>query len=234
MKALLNCTVVVAAVAAQAEATTIQIERSFRFVEHTRVFDDFTVPTTIFTDVYEFDAVPVVLPSDTYDAIELTLSPENGQRLVVDASQFSFGVLFNSDLTWIMPPLGGSLTTGGHSFSYLNGAGDLPTPVGGSYGLSSTGTFLNSRGGFSFVNGSFAFDAVTISDAFNEVNASGTLEPQNFRLTITGTVLGDVPDIGRFTFFVPEPPSAALLGLGLLIVTRRRTCPTMKAMMKMS
>ncbi|MEM6257041.1 MAG: PEP-CTERM sorting domain-containing protein [Planctomycetota bacterium] len=204
-------------------AATIQIERTFSFVEHTRVLDTNTIPTTFFTDVYMFEALPVVLPSDTYDSIEVTLRPENGQRLVVDTNQLFFQVRFQPTLSWVAPVVGGELTAGGHSVSYTNGSGDLPTATVGDYGLADDRSFIFAFDGFSTVSNGFAFDAVTITDTFEPVTTSGTLDPLEFKLTITSLASGDVPDIGRFTFLVPEPTSLALLGLGGLIVCRRRS-----------
>lgn len=209
-----------------ASAETLVLDLTFTFDRHEASSDP--GGNTVGRDIYTIDPATVTIPAGQYTDVQLTFRPADGQRLVYSfdptaaSSDFSFSyqVLRSDDNA---SSANGSMPT----VSYTGGTGDLPgmQDTGGAnitFGFASDGSEFAAYPRLAAPTGGFAFDAITFTSDIFDVTAGGEYTVNQNTLSFN-RFYGDArPDPGAFTSLVPEPGSAALLGLGLALLRRRR------------
>ncbi len=229
---------------AQADAQTLRADATLVFDSHSSVFNPglpdaapastngeaanigvqlFPGSFTTVTDRYMLVIEGLIVPPGDYTRYEVAITAGPSQRLEV-ADPFGVGISVDASAMW---GSGAYLTSGQTpGLSYVGGTGALPSASG--FGLLS---FNLDGDGFAMVlngdstPGGFGFEAMVIGRDVDPVEARSGAFPAlpgayiEFIYTVGGDPIGDP---GRFSFIVPEPGSLALLGLGGLIVARRR------------
>ncbi|MEM6506239.1 MAG: PEP-CTERM sorting domain-containing protein [Planctomycetota bacterium] len=179
------------------------------------------------TDWYTFaDTSSVVVPAGSYDRIDLVLTVAPGNQLVIDPTPTA--PRLELDILWSTPSGFGFEAQDIVDLSYVNGTPNLPiTGTGGlTFGGSGQLILITAfQQDIPLPADGASFDAVTIgqSEAPTVFNTDTEFFFDRADVRFNYFAQGNLgPDPGPFTRIVPEPTSLALLGLGGLLIARRR------------
>ncbi len=209
----------------QARAATLDLDAAFTgAINHT--YD---------TDIYGFSGVfnhlamtaqAINAELSDYDQITVRAALSAGQVFCVDPHDAYSPTTMSFDWRWIRDTgsIPGGQTNYTTAVTFLDAAGTAPTQTADGTFIRNEGAQISFNNTFTVDNDPFYFSGIelTITGPF-PTNSGTPLIVQSIYTNFYSSEIPSSPgDPGPFITIVPEPTSLALLGLGSLMIARRR------------